>query len=342
MSVRPIAVATVAEATPLALDNLRGLSRWCDLILIEGTTTINGEVREPLSRGWRDLLALQPPRLRIITTDLAGKDNWERESIQRDAALPLLVREEERRPVLLVDTDEILDSERVLRRIEKGLDRPMRLGLVPLYGAIDRIAPGGHCCRKPEGPDLRQRSEKSLYLVPASALAMAGMFREATPTQIRFRSPLAERAQAFGVHATLAEPIEQVAWKLRNTRHLWDARVYEPRHLSTMLSAGVHHAGWWIADYREPEPWLIDLAKSAQLRIAGAELPRPHLHALRAWAEARLDPRIPDSLVAACDQYAAKRPADAADFFPELDAYLLSRPMRHSGHLSDDPGFIHP
>ena len=45
---RPLAVVMVADPTPLTLTNLRQLSRWCDLLLTEGTETISGQPRRPL------------------------------------------------------------------------------------------------------------------------------------------------------------------------------------------------------------------------------------------------------------------------------------------------------
>lgn len=337
-SPRPLAVVMVADPTPLTLANLHALAAWCDLILTEGTTTTNGEQRAPLRRGWRQLLGLEPPRLRVFTTNLAGANTWQRQAIQRDGALPMIAGEPDGRPVLLVDADEFLDAEAVLGLIAAGLRAPVRLGLVPLYGAVDRVALRIHCCWKADWPDLRNDQPQRDYIFAAGSLAAAGMMRDATPTQIRFRSRLVGRERTYGLHLTLAESADQVAWKLRNMRHCWDARVCDERHLTTMLAAGVHHAGWWVANYRPPEPWLLALAAQAGLRVAGPPLPTSQLRALRAWAQARLDPRVPDALVAAGDGYVATRPVNAVDFLPGLDEWLLSRPVAFNGHAPDDPG----
>ena len=222
--------------------------------------------------------------------------------------------------------------------VADDLREPVRLGLVPLYGAVDRVALGIHCCWKADWPDLRIKQPKRDYIIAASSLATAGMIRDASPTPIRYRSPLVGRDRTYGLHLTLAEPADQVAWKLRNMRHVWDARVCDARHLATMLAAGVHHAGWWVANYRQPEPWLLELAAQADLRVAGPPLPQPHLRALRAWAEARLDLRLPAPLVAAGDAYVATRPLDTIDFLPDLDEWLVSRPVKFNGHAPDDLG----
>lgn len=335
---RPLAVVMVADATPLTLANLRALSSWCDLILTEGTTTTSGEPREPLRRGWRDLLDLEPPRLRVFTTDLAGVNTWQRQAVQRNGAQPMIAFEPDDRPVLLVDADEFLDADAVLDLIAQGFERPVRLGLVPLYGAVDRVAKRIHCCWKSDWPDLRVMPRKQPYVFGGGSLASAGDMRKVAPSAIRFRSPLVDRTRTYGVHVTLAESAERVAWKLRNMRHVWDPRVYQVHHLETMLNAGVHHAGWWVTNYHSPEPWLLALAAEADLRVAGPSRPEPELRALRAWAEARLDPRVPDSVVRAVDAYVASRPADADDFLPMLDTWLLSRPIQHSGHAPEDVG----
>lgn len=335
---RPLAVVMVADATPLTLANLRSLSRWCDLILTEGTTTTSGEPREPLRRGWRELLDLEPPRLRVFTTDLAGVNTWQRQAIQRNGALPMIAFEPDDRPVLLVDADEFLDADAVLPLIERGLDEPVRLGLVPLYGAIDRVARRIHYCWKAEWPDLRNAQPKRPYIFAGGSLASAGKMRNTAPSAIRFGSPMVDKQRTYGLHITLAESADRVAWKLRNMRHVWDPRVCREQHLGTMLRAGVHHAGWWLADYREPEPWLLALAAKAELRIAGPRWPEADLRALRAWAQARLDPRIPDSLVEAGDAYVATRPQGTDDFLSALDAWLLERPIEYSGHAPEDQG----
>jgi hypothetical protein len=56
---------------------------------------------------------------------------------------------------------------------------------------------------------------------------------------------------------------------------------------------------------------------------------------LRAWAEARLDPRIPDSVVEAVDNYVADRRADADDFLLPLNDYLMARMPTGIGQPAD-------
>ena len=346
---RPLAVVMVADPTPLTLANLRNLAQWCDLVLTEGTTTTSGDVREPLRNQWREVLGLASPELRIITTDLAGRSPWLRQRIQRDSVLPLLLSEPDDRPVLMVDADELLDPAAVQDRITGGLADPVRLGLVPLYGAVDRVAKTIHCCWRDGSAKWRamDRMPKQEYIFAASSLATAGAMRGRSPSAVRFRSPLETRERLYGVHATLTEPAEQVAWKLANMRHVWDPRSYRVGHLDTMLRHGVHHAGWWVAGYRKPEAELLDLAESAGLRVAGEPGPDDHLRALRAWAQARLDPRVPEELVEAGDRYAADRRPDAEDFLPALDDYLLQHEVEFNGHAGgedvvDHGGFVQP
>ena len=279
----PLAVVMVADPTPLTLANLRGLSTWADLLLTEGTTTIGDEPREPLRAGWRDLLNLEPPRLRVITTELAGEAMWQRERIQRDSCAPVLSFEDPDRTVLMVDSDEFLEPADVLEVVGGEPDEPVRLGLVPLYGAIDRVARSIHCCYRDEYAKLRDPGfvRTRPYIVAAPSVARARHLRGRSPSGVRFRSKLIDRDRTFGTHVTMTGPADELAWKLRNMRERWVPRVCDTAHLETMLAAGVHHAGWWIADYREPEPWLRELAVAAGLRVAGPMLPQRHLRALR-------------------------------------------------------------
>jgi hypothetical protein len=322
----------VADPTPLTLANLRRLASWCDLLLAEATCTFQGQPRSPLRGGWRDLLGLEPPRLRIFTTELPAGSNAERQRIQRNGVLPALLREPAERPVLLIDSDELLDGEAVLERIAAGLEAPVRLGLVPLYGAIDRVAPQIHCCWKPEWAALRQSPPTRPYLFVGPVLATVAQLREQPAWTLRYGTPLADDRRAYGVHATMAEPITRVIEKLNSVRHSWVPRIHAPLHLNTMLSAGVHHAGWWIAAYREPEPWLHHLAHECNLRVSGKLLPEDHLKVLRAWSEARLNPSLSEEIVESMDQYVATRSPTGEDFLSPLHEWLCGRPVVQWGH----------
>jgi hypothetical protein len=102
-----------------------------------------------------------------------------------------------------------------------------------------------------------------------------------SPSVVRVGSKLLDRKRTFGVHVTMAAASpSRIVRKLVATRYTWDARALDERNLNAMLSAGVHHAGWWIADYREPEQWSLDLAVENDLRFAGALLPAVLLGAL--------------------------------------------------------------
>lgn len=341
MTARPLAVVMVADPTPLTLTNLRQLSTWCDLLLTEGTTTTMGAPRTPLRQGWRDLLGLEPPELMVLTTDLAGANEWARHAVQRNSAMAVISQLPDDRAVLMVDSDEFLNPEPILEAITT-IEKPHRLPLNPLYGAIDRVALRIHCCWKPEWPDLRDAQPPKPYRFAGPSIATAAMMRHTLPSPTRFRSPVLKSDADFGTHVTMTNAASEVSWKLNNTLHVWHPRVLDERHLATMLDAGVHHAGWWVANYREPEPWLRDLARIAGLRECGPLHPTGHLRALRAWSEARLDPRIPDSVVGAMDEYVSTRPADAEDFLNDLDEWQLQRPVTHNGHMETDTSDDHP
>ena len=323
----------VADPTPLTLANLRRLASWCDLLLAEATCTFQGQPRNPLRSGWCDLLGLDSSQLRIFTTELPRGSNVERQRIQRNGVLPALLREPAKRPVLLIDSDELLDGEAVLERIAAGFEAPVRLGLVPLYGAIDRVAPQIHCCWKPEWAQLRQAPPAQPYLFVGPVLATVAQLREQPASTLRYNTRLRDHNKAYGVHATMAEPIARVIEKLSASRHTWVPRIRASMHLETMLSAGVHHAGWWVAGYREPEGWLCDLARDVTLRVAGLPQPSSHLAALRAWAEARLDPSLPDDLVFSVDRYVAKRETGVEDFLTPLNSWLCGRSVQYCGHF---------
>jgi hypothetical protein len=329
---RPLVVVMVADPTPLTLTNLRQVSEWADLILTEGTMTIGASPREPLRSGWRELLDAEPPHLRVITTDLAGEEMWQRERIQRNSVLPVLTFESDDRIVIMLDSDEFLEPDAVFDAID-AYTEPVRLGLVPIYAGVDRVARSIHCCWHESYAVLRDPSHqvKRPYIVAAPSVSRVGEMRASSPSAIRFRSPIIDRERTFGTHVTMTASAVDTAWKLRNMRERWVPRVCDERHLDTMLRAGVHHAGWWITEHRDPEPWLRELAQSADLRVVGDPLPEPHLRALRAWSEARLDPLVPDVIVEAGDAYVAERPTDAHDVLAAIDSWQLSSDVRHVG-----------
>ena len=336
MSQRPLAAVMVADADPLTVKQLRRLSQWCDLVLCEATATLAGAPREPLREHWAHELGLDRPQLRVITSDLTGDQIRQREWTQRNSVVPLLVREAPDRPVIIADSDEFLDADAVLALLHEPLPEPVRLGLVPLFGSVDRVARSIHCCRtkgieKLRDPDYRP---KRPYSLGGPAVATAGALVAQAPAAARSRAKLADGGP-YGTHITLCGSAAGVAWKLRNTRHNWDPRVLDEAHLSVMLDSGVHPAGWWVSEYRAPEPWLVDLAVTAGLRVSGVPLPLPHLRALRAWAQERLDPELPDNVVAAGDHYAASRSVDAEDHLVQLDLDQIGQPVPHTGHASD-------
>lgn len=321
----------------MTLMNLARLAEWCDVVVTEGTSSFDGRPRTAVRGGWHELLDIDTPALRVVTTDLGGGTAARRQLVQRSGAMPLLAAEPDDRWVLLADADEFLDRDAVLRLIDDRADSPdpVRLGLIPRYGAIDRCALRIHCCWSADGPDLRTSSGPSLPMA-GGTLARAGAMKGELTHRIRYSSPIIGRDRTFGTHVTMCDPADKVARKLSMMRHVWDRRVMDEQHLDTMLGAGVHHAGWWINAAVEPEPWLSDLAPTASLRVAGPRLPIGHLRALRAWAEARLDPRVADDLVRAGDEYVASRPHDAVDVLAELDQILLARPTRYTGHVTPD------
>lgn len=293
----------VGEPTPLAVANLKRLASWCDLILSEATVTFQGQPRTPLrGGGWKELLDLGPDQLRVYTMDPPPASGAWVQDMQRNGVLPALLRQPLDRPVLLMDADELLDPAAVLALLAEGIGEPCRLGLVPLYGAIDREALSSHCCWKPELAVLRHEPPKRRYLFPGPVLATVAMLRERSPSLLRRRAAYVDRERSFGVHVTLAGPIDEVIRKLRSSRHVWDERILDPVHLKTMLSAGVHHAGWWIAAYRSPEDWVLKLARASNLRSAGQRLTFNELQKLREWAEARLDPELAEDKVRSQDE----------------------------------------
>lgn len=332
---RPLAAVMVGDPTPLTQANLGRLATWCDLLLIEGDRTFQGEPRIPLRAGWRNLLNLEPPQLRVLTIEFPPSSAPMARFLQRSGVLPMLSNEPSDRPVLLLDSDEILDRKRVESRIATGIKRPIALPLVPLYGAIDREAISLHCCWKPPRSTLRFQPPPRRYAFAGPSLATVGMVLAASPPDLRQKAPVESGDHTYGLHLTMADPVERVLRKLRSNWHRWDPRIINARHLETMLSAGIHHAGWWVASYREPEPWLRQLAQDCELRIAGPSLPPSHLRALRAWAEARLDPALPERLVHCGDTYVAMRPVEAEDDLNSLDTLQCQRPMRHWGHVEE-------
>ena len=332
---RPLAVVLVADPNEVTTTNLRQFLEWCDVVVCEATTTLQGAPRSALRGGWQDLLGVDRPRLRVVTSDLSGDPPAIRERLQRDAVAALLVREDPARPVVLADADEFIDRDALMALLDRRPDRPVRLGLVPLYGAIDRVARSLHCCWRSEFGPLRDPAAPTEveYTIAAPTLATVADVLASSATAVRFRSPRTRPGRSFGVHVTMCGPAEAESAKLDSTRHLWDPRVRSPFHLETVLSHGVHHAGWWVAGHRRPEPWLEELADSAGLRRVGPPGPVDDLRALRAWAEARLDPTLPAAFVRLVDAYVRDRPAGAADLLGELDEWQLGQDVRWTGRI---------
>lgn len=331
---RPIAAVIVGGPTPMAVAQIRRLASWCDVVVTESTLGFDAAPREVIRGQWHEITGIARPHLRVVTTDLpAGGRHGEYRA--RDSVMPLLFREAGDRVVLLLDDDEFLDEVRTLRVLE-GLQDPGRLPLAAHYGAVDRLAPTLHCCIATSPDHLRDPA-----LLPAEPPAVAGPLamriagvEGISIGALRARAPIVGQATApVGNHLTYCESAAALCRKLAGDQHGWQPRTWAPEHLETMLGAGVHHAGWWIARYSEPEPWLRALAGELDLRVAGPMAPEGHLRALRAWAEERLDPRIPDGVVAAIDAYAAERKQDADDFLNDIDQRLLSGPRTHSGYL---------
>ena len=189
-------------------------------------------------------------------------------------------------------------------------------------------------CWKPEWAALRQAPPAQPYLFHGPVLATVAQLREQPASRLRYSTPLRNRDRAYGLHATMAESIPRVIAKLNSVRHTWVERIHSPIHLNTMLSAGVHHAGWWVAGYRKPEDWLRELGEECGLRLAGEELPTTYLNTLRAWAEARLDPKLPDKLIESIDSYVANREITQIDFLTPLHSWLCGRPVETWGHAA--------
>ena len=329
---RPLAAVMVGDPTPLALANLQRLAAWCDLLLTEATLTFQGQPRTPLRGGGRDLLGLPQAQLRIYTMDPPKGPGHMLQAMQRNGVLPALLREPSDRPVLLADVDELLDPTSVLNLIAAGFPEPCRLGLVPLYGAIDREALSSHCCWKPECSELRQAPPKRPYLFPGPVLATVARLKDHSASDLRLTAPYVDRTRSFGVHATLAGPIDEVIRKLGSSRHVWMPRILKPMHLNTMLQAGVHHAGWWVAAYRSPETWLVELANTCNLRIAGQQKTTEELRGLRGWAEARLRPDLPEDLVEFFDEYVNSNGDKTTGILCAADEWLCKTPTINNGY----------
>lgn len=340
---RPLAAVMVTEPDPITVHGLRTLAAWCDVVVQEGTRTFAGEAREPLRQDWHDLTGIPAPQLRVVTAHLRAGAKWRTQAVQRNSLIPVLLRESVDRPVLLCDSDELLDPDSAPEALAAAIatrQGPVRLPLVSLWGGVDRVAPAIHCCAHASDPALRdpEVSAQAAGDVPGPVLTQVADLLMRQPDEVRRTSPAAA-VPALGWHLTMTAQAEQEARKLAATAHQWYEVVRDPRHLDTMLSAGVHPAGWWIASYRSPEPWLSDLAARARRRTCG---PVPHprrLRGLRAWAQARLDPGLDPDLVRAGDQHLSRERSCCADLLRELDVLQLQFPPTWRGTLdADSPG----
>ena len=335
-SERPLAVVLTGDATPMVVWNLQKTLEWADVVLLEGTVSFNGADRDPKRKTWQEILGAESPRLRVVTTDLIGENNRQREVMQRNAALPVLHFQDKDRNVVLMDADELVSGDRVMSVIGQIESPSVRLGLVPLYGSVDRVARSIHCCWRDSHSDLRGFGAhvESDFVFPGPVATTVGEAISKSPGGLRFNSPLYKHESTFGHHVTMAEDAQTVVRKLDNT-HQWDERVKSVEHLTTMLNAGVHHAGWWVSSYREPESWLVDLAGASELRIAGVPLPDSHLFRLRAWAQARLDPNLTDEEVRVADLVVSALEPEQESIYDALHESQLLSPVMEVGQIKN-------
>lgn len=221
------------------------------VVVVEGTRTYHGAVRETLGRQWQGLLGLDEPSFRSVVMELPPADDPKatmrrREMLQR-AAVGLGVADLDPDDLaVVVDSDEFV-APAWLAAHAAAITVPIRLRLVPLYGGLDRRAPDWHCCavhlQQPAGqwpPSETGWLFPGGVVGPISALAGRGAAHWRA-------APEAVSVDAAGWHLLHLLPADgDPARKLTRQAHRWDPSA-DTAYLRRVLDAGIHPYGWWAA-----------------------------------------------------------------------------------------------
>lgn len=333
MRERPIVAVMVSDASPAALAQIRRSSQWADVIVLEGLATLDGTPREPLRDGWRDVTGLGRDQLRVVTTQLGEGTRRRRERIQRDSLIGALRRESADRLVVLADDDEFIDP-MALELVVAESPLPFRVRMETRYGAIDRVAPAGYCCLHRSPESARRYSPRAFEpaTVAGPLVARTDQLLGSSPGQMRRKVAKSTSRTRAALHVTFTQSSEAVAEKMALGAHRWSPRTMWPRHLDTVLAAGVHHAGWWIASAADVPDWLGELAATSALRRAGPTANPNTLRAIRAWAQDRLEPTTTDAEVRRLDELVTNADAGTLAHFLARDEEQQKDRERPSGY----------
>ncbi|WP_404370644.1 hypothetical protein AB5I39_02350 [Sphingomonas sp. MMS24-J45] len=306
------------------------------VILIEASQTYRGDPKPLYFAAAAARFAWAKAKIRHVTlASLGGPEASpkERAARQRNAAVLALRDAAPDDILLLLDVDEIPDPALLACLRAEGLSRPRRLAMTRHYRFADRLAPRSPCCPVPPDPFalstgfLKPGAWNALdpqwygysgVAVPHSALA------EATPFDLRYRTPLDDPILRAGRHFNAVDPSARLEDKLGRMFHeeFDGARARSPYALALCRDAGVHHRGWWYA--AEPEGELPDdvarlIARFPQTRAP--EMPGPVVRRLvRSWAWLRLRTIVPGAIVRFVDRNFSRAMAVLAAPLLALDA----------------------
>ena len=291
-------------------------------VIAEAGQTYQGEAKPCTFAAHRERFAWARGKIRHVKLDRLGdprRTPRQRAAIQRDAIHLALHDAEPDDVVLLLDVDEV-PSRSLLQRLRAGgLDRPRRLQMTRHYERLDAVAPGSPCCpahgddvtavrrrARPgawDGLDDRWRGQSGVAVRAREITASGGSL-----FSLRFGHIDAAPMRDAGRHFSSVDPSARLERKLGRVFHdEWAGdRAMRPDHLYRCRAHGVHHRGWWYSEHPDG-PLPDDLRRLAdRLHDAadrGAFPPFWRRRLVRAWAELRLTPSLPDAVVALVDRY---------------------------------------
>ena len=291
-------------------------------VLIEAAETYRGK-KKPLvfaeNRSRFEWAAHKIRAIQLASLGNAKADPRLRAAVQRNALVMALHDASKDDVILILDADEI-PSRRILAQLRtQGLAEPHRLAMTRHYQYLNLVAPASTCCidrsqpfefaadrLQPHGWEPGHTwSGRSGIALPLSYLHAE---KGRSPFQWRFGGDIKKVLPNAGRHLTAVDPSAHLVRKMGRVFHTeWatERGVYPP-HLFRCEQHGVHHRGWWYAEFvpgNLPED-LASLATAYPATLRSENLPAMwRRHCVRTWAWVRQNQRLTDAQVKNIDDH---------------------------------------
>jgi len=295
-------------------------------IIIEAGETFQGKAKPLTFSIHRDRFNKYASKIRLVALPRlgdAGATPWERERVQRDAALYALRDANVNDILLLLDADEIPSRPVLLRLRAEGLAGSRRLMMTRHYEAVDMLGPRSPCCPAADDPfpfALRRLRppcwntlgyewhSKSGVALSMSAVIGKDPINWKSPFTLRRAAPFDGALTNAGRHLCFVDPSCLPERKLGRVAHAEFAteRSQWTVHLARCRRYAIHHRGWWYAERpvgKLPEDLSRLIQNYPDIRT-NAKLPWFILRrVVRAWASLRCWQGLSDSFVQFIDRH---------------------------------------